>query len=65
MPKRPKLTTGEAIGHAPDFLAVVREVVQAARKFSPGGVKITPAEWLAIGEDLGILVLGVAKDAVD
>ena len=60
-----KITPNETVARVPDFLAVVREVVQAARKFSPGGVKITPEEWLAIGEDLGILVLGVAKDAVD
>ena len=42
MPKRQKLTTGEAIGHAPDLLSVIRTAVQAARKDSPGGVKITP-----------------------
>jgi len=65
MPKRQKLTTGEAIGHAPDLLSVIRTAVQAARKDSPGGVKITPGEWIAIGEDMGLLVVAVVADAVD
>jgi hypothetical protein len=60
-----KITSTEAVARVPDLLAIVREVVQAARKNSPGGVKITPAEWLAIGEEMGLLVVAVATDAVD
>ena len=60
-----KITPTEAVARVPDLLAIVREVVQAARKNSPGGKKITPAEWLAIGEEMGLLVVAVAADAVD
>lgn len=65
MPKRKKLTTGEAVAHAPDLLAVLRTAVRAARKDSPGGVRVTPEEWLAIGEEAGLLVVAVVADAVD
>ena len=66
MPKRTrKLTTDEALGHAPDLLSVIRTTVQAARKGSPGGKKITAAEWLAIGEETGLLAVAVVADAAD
>lgn len=61
MPYEPK----EIPGSAPNLLAVIREVVEATKKTSPGGVKITPAEWLEIGEQLGILAANVVKDVVD
>ena len=60
-----KLTPPEAMTHAPDLLTLIRAVARAASKDSPGGRKITPSEWLALGEELGLLALAVAKDAVD
>ena len=64
MPKN-QFTITEGAARAPDLLALIREVVDAARKNSPGGVRITPEEWLGIGEEIGILVARVAKDAAD
>ena len=64
MPKN-QFTITEGAARAPDLLALLHEVIDAARKNSPGGVRITPEEWLGIGEQLGILVTRVAADAVD
>jgi len=60
-----KLTPPEAVTHAPDLLTLIRAVARAASKDSPGGRKITPSEWLALGEEMGLLALAVVKDAVD
>ena len=66
MPRTNKtFTPNEAVARGPDLLALLREVIDAARKDSPGGVRITPGEWLDIGEQLGILVVRVAADAND
>lgn len=59
------LTAAEALGHAPDLLALVREFIDATKRTSPGGRKITPEEWLQIGQDAGLLAVEVGKDAVD
>jgi len=48
---------------APDLLAMLVRVAHALHKTSPGGAKITPAEWAAIGEAAGVVALDlVARD---
>jgi hypothetical protein len=59
------LNEREALSHAPDLLGLVREFIEATKKNSPGGRKITPEEWLAIGQEAGILAVEVVKDVVD
>ena len=48
---------------APDLLAMLVRVAHALHKTSPGGAKITAAEWAAIGEAAGVVALDlVARD---
>ena len=42
---------------APDLLAILVRVAHALHKTSPGGAKITAAEWAAIGEAAGVVAL--------
>ena len=42
---------------APDLLAMLVRVAHAMHKTSPGGAKITAAEWAAIGEAAGVVAL--------
>ena len=61
----PKFTPDEALSSAPSLFDAIQAMIAAGRKDSPGGKKFTPEEWLGIGEKFGLVVLGVAKDAVD
>lgn len=45
---------------APDLVRLVRELVAALHARGPGGARITPEEWAAIGEAIGV----VAADAI-
>ena len=49
----------------PDILAdiakLIKDVDKAARKDSPGGVKVTANEWLQIGIDAGFVVVDVIE----
>ena len=42
---------------APDLLAMLVRVAHAMHRTSPGGAKITAAEWAAIGEAAGVVAL--------
>lgn len=44
---------------APDLLAMLVRVAHAMHRASPGGAKITAAEWAAIGEAAGVVALDI------
>ena len=45
-------------GLAPDLVRLVRELVAALHARGPGGARITPEEWAALGEAIGVVAAG-------
>ena len=50
---------------APDVLTLIKRIAAAFHKTSPGGTKVTAAEWAAIGEAAGVVALDVVTGAID
>jgi len=43
----------------PDLVQLVHELVAALHTRGPGGGRITPEEWAAIGEAIGVVAVSV------
>ena len=48
---------------APDLVQLVRKLVAALHVRGPGGTRITPEEWAAIGEAVGLVAAGAIATA--
>ena len=59
------LTPNEHPAIALNLGRVMMLIVRALHKNSDGGAKITPEEWAEIGVEAGLVVVKVARDAID
>jgi len=60
-----KLTSDEIVSLAPEFIAVMKEVIDALKKDEDGQVRVTKAEGRAIRNSIFKLAALVAKESLD